>query len=143
MMSGSQKTNEVLGGERQTGVFPWHPSRGNQGTDYMQDGQAFPWHPSRGNPGTDYMQDGQAFPWHPSRGNPGTDYMQDNRALSVAFKHRNWLPSILHMASLRSFLSSFKAWQCSKKCSSFSISAEHHKCSSPPSHHHPGQRVCP
>ena len=48
-----------------------------------------------------------------------------NSALSVAFKRRNWLPSILHMASMRSFLSSFKAWQCSKKCSSFSISAEH------------------
>ena len=46
---------------------PWHPSWGNQGTDYMEDERTFPWHPSRGNLGTDYMEERQAFPWHPSR----------------------------------------------------------------------------
>ena len=49
----------------------------------MQDEQAFPWHPSLGNQGTDYMQDEQYFPWHPSLGNQGTDYMEDKEALLV------------------------------------------------------------
>ena len=49
----------------------------------MQDGQAFPWHPSRGNQGIDYMQDGQVFPWHPSQGNQATDYSRTDK-LSLA-----------------------------------------------------------
>ena len=51
------RNKQTLGGERQTGVFPWHPSQGNQGTDYLEDRQVLPWYPSRGNQGTDYVED--------------------------------------------------------------------------------------
>ena len=44
-----------------TTAFPWHPSQGNQGTDYMEDKEAFPWHPSWGNQETDYMQGKEAL----------------------------------------------------------------------------------
>ena len=50
-MSGSQKTNRTLGGERKTGVFPWHLSQGNQGTDYMQERINLPLAPLSGKPG--------------------------------------------------------------------------------------------
>ena len=56
-------------------AFPWHPSLGNQETDYKQDRTT--WHPSQGNQGTDYMEDKEASPWHPSQGNQETDYIQD------------------------------------------------------------------
>ena len=52
-------------------AFPWHPSQGNQGTDYMEDKEAFPWHPSWGNQETDYMEDETSLPLAPLLGKPG------------------------------------------------------------------------
>ena len=86
-------------------AFPWHPSRGNQETDYIQDETSLPLAPLSGEPG-DRLQagqdkpspgtplretrgqttcrTGQAFPWHPSQGNQGTGYMQDETSLPLA-----------------------------------------------------------
>ena len=86
-------------------AFPWHPSLGNQETDYKQDRTSLPLAPLSGKPG-DRLHAGrnkpspgtplgetrrqttcrtkQAFPWDPSRGNQETDYMQDETSLPLA-----------------------------------------------------------
>ena len=63
---------------------PGTPLWGTRRQTTSRTGQAFPWHPSQGNQGTDYMEDKEAFPWHPSRGNQETDYMQDETSLPLA-----------------------------------------------------------
>ena len=113
-------------------IFPWHPSRGKHGTDYMQDETSLPLAPFSGEPG-DRIHAGRDKPspgtplretrrqttWRTKKPSPGTP-LEVNRGQTTC---RTGQASILHMASMRSFLSYFKAWQCSKKCSSFSISA--------------------
>ena len=102
-MSGSQKTNKTLGGERPTGVFPWHPSWGNWEQTTSRTGQAFPWHPLSGKPGDRlharrdkpspsaplgnrlHAGRNKPSPGTPSQGKHGTDYMQDGTSLPRHF----------------------------------------------------------
>ena len=86
-------------------AFPWHPSLGNQETDYKQNGTSLPLAPLSGklgdrlhagqdkpSPGTPLgvtrgqttYRTKQASPWHLSRGKQGTDYKEDETSLPLA-----------------------------------------------------------